>query len=121
VTLDSDEAVRFDKAICGERISRRPYGELGSVENNFFCCFVCVDSNLGTIMSGWGCDSEKAKELANALKERMRSRGDTQQILLIEKILHKTNDINEKVDLLKKHLDLDNIASGPKNETIEDR
>ena len=72
-------------------------------------------------MSGWGCDSEKAEELANALKERMRNRGDTQQILLNERILQKTNDINEKVDLLKKHLDLESIASGPKKETIEDR
>lgn len=119
VTLETEEVVRVDKALCGERISRRPYGELGSVERNFFCCFVCVDSNLGTILSGCGCNTKAANTLVEALKERMMNRGDTKQIQLNEKILQKTNEINEKVDLLKKHFDFDSIA--PTTTSMDDR
>ena len=111
VTLEKEEAVRVDKGLCGQRVSRRPYGELGSVERNFFLCFVCVDSNLGTIMSGWGCDEKNSDQLVDALRERMEHRGDTLQIKLAEKILQKTNDINEKLDLLKKHLDLEDAPT----------
>jgi hypothetical protein len=114
--LEKEEAVRIDKALCGERISRRHYAELGSVERNFFCCFVCVDSNLDTIMSGWGCDTNKAEIIVAALKERLRNRGDTIQVQLAEKINMKTFEINEKVDVLMKHL-----KSAPEPIVMKDR
>jgi hypothetical protein len=46
--LETEEAIREDRAICGSRMKTLSYGELGSVERSFCCCFVCVDSNLGT-------------------------------------------------------------------------
>jgi hypothetical protein len=41
------EAIREDRSICGSRVTTISYGELGSVETSYCCCFICVDSNLG--------------------------------------------------------------------------
>ena len=45
--LETEEAIREDRALCGSRVTTLSYGELGSIERSFCCCWVCVDSNLG--------------------------------------------------------------------------
>jgi hypothetical protein len=67
-------------------------------------------------MSGWGCDTAKAEIIVEALKERLINRGDTIQVQLAEKILVKSNEINDKMDILMKHL-----KSAPEPIVIKDR
>lgn len=114
--LDAEEATRIDKAICGSRISVRPYGELGVVEKNTFCCFVCFDSSLGTIMTGWGCDNDKADMFVSCMKERINDRGDGAHAILSDQILEKSIAVNQKIDQLMAH-----IGMNPLKLEMEDR
>lgn len=101
--LEKEEAIRQDTTLCGQRTSHRPYGELGQVETSLFCCFVCVDSNLQTVMPGCGCNQQQCTLIANELKKRMKKQGDTAQIQLAEAALYKASEINRKVDIITNH------------------
>lgn len=75
--LEHEEAVKIDTNLCGKSVSRRPYGELGSVDKaNCFCC-VHASSNLGPISPGCGCNVEEVDKIVFELKRRMKGRGDT--------------------------------------------
>lgn len=114
--LNAEEATRIDKAICGSRLSVRPYGELGTVEKNTFCCFVCFDSNLGTVMTGWGCDSENADLFVRCMKERINDRGDAAQAILSDQIIERSMSVNQKLDRVMLH-----IGMNPSKFEMEDR
>jgi hypothetical protein len=81
--LDEEEAVEEVKcALCSVN-TRRPYGELGSVDKMNVLCCVGVNSELSKKMPvfvGWGCDDPKVSEIVAELKRRMKARGDTGQI-----------------------------------------
>lgn len=104
LTLGKEEVVREDLALCGSRITYRPYGELGTVEKSFCCWLVCLDSNVGTIIPGFGCDTESVYAIAGDLEERMTARGDTAQIQLNDRVEERAREIEEKMDLIVKHL-----------------
>lgn len=102
--LDTDEATRIDKAIFGSRVAVRSYGELGTVEKTTFCCLVCFDSSLGTVMSGWGCNHSQADLLVQCMKERIKGRGDSAHAILSDKIVEKSIAVNHKLDLVMLHI-----------------
>ena len=83
MTLEPEEAV-LQTDCCGcHNLSRRPYGELGSVDSSQCCCCVGVASNLSKgapIMPGSGCNQALVNEIVEELKARMKHRGDTGQI-----------------------------------------
>ena len=66
------------------------------------------------MLSKWGCDTVLADDITQELKARMASRGDTAQLKITEKNLQRTAEINEKVDLIMRHL-------APKTMEVADR
>jgi hypothetical protein len=123
LTLRKEEVIRHDVTLCGERVSVRPYGDLGSVETGFCCCFVCIDSNLGTLMPSFGCDRDATNFIVHELNARMASRGDAAQIQMAKDVVARTSEINEKMELITKHLTDKNIdlSTSPTSFTIDER
>ena len=76
----------------------------------------------GTLIPGWGCDLRKADDIAQELKERMRGRGDTEQMKLSEQAKAKAIEIDAKVDLILKHFDVTpgNMEIEREVETLEE-
>jgi hypothetical protein len=100
LNLNNEEVTKNDITIYGKSQSKRPYGELGSVEQSNCCCFVFVKSSLGNISPGCMCQKELVEEIVEELKNRQRSRGDTGQIVRAEETLVKLKGLEEKVDLI---------------------
>uniref|UniRef100_A0A7S2LLC8 Uncharacterized protein n=1 Tax=Leptocylindrus danicus TaxID=163516 RepID=A0A7S2LLC8_9STRA len=107
IELEAEEVVKTDVLICGKNVSRRPYGELGSVDKSSICCFQALHSNFGPIMPGCGCDGEKVDFAVAELKKRMKARGDTGQIKRTEELLKKFNALDAKLDLIMDHLKIE--------------
>jgi hypothetical protein len=90
IILDEEEAVA-EVRLCGlcSVDTRRPYGELGSVDKvNFLCCSG-VGSDLSKSMPifvGCGCEDDRVSEIVAELKKRMKARGDTGQIRKTEMV-----------------------------------
>jgi hypothetical protein len=121
--LRTYEVIRHDKTLCGERDTVLPYSELGSIETGLFCCFVCVDSNLGTIIPSFGCDRDAVECIVKELNARVVNRGDAAQLGISKQIIAKVDSIDEKIDCIVKHL-ADNQCqqhSSPISLTIEER
>ena len=103
--LEAEEAVYETHfgGIC-EVSTRRPYGELGSVDRvNYLCC-VGVTSGLTKdqpICPGWGCDSPLVDEIVGDLKARMKQRGDTGNIQRAEATLEGVNALRLEVASLR--------------------
>uniref|UniRef100_A0A7S2ME03 Uncharacterized protein n=1 Tax=Helicotheca tamesis TaxID=374047 RepID=A0A7S2ME03_9STRA len=115
LVLEKEEAVRTDKSICGASSSRRPYGELGSVDKANCLCCVQATSELGEFSPGWGCNEATVDEIVRELRTRMKTRGDTAQIQQSEKQLEKLAELETKIDLIMEHLNI------PQPEVMEDR
>mmetsp|Transcript_14394 Transcript_14394/g.18822 ORF Transcript_14394/g.18822 Transcript_14394/m.18822 type:complete len:172 (-) Transcript_14394:309-824(-) len=125
LNLEPEEVVKRDTFICGSNNSRRPYGELGSVDIGNCCCFVHLQSNFGPVSPGCGCNTALVTEIVEELKKRMKSRGDTGQIRRTEQLLGRINGleaklgtVDAKLDVLMKHL---NIHEPVQTKLIEDR
>lgn len=89
--------------------TRRPYGELGSVDKTHCLCCVGVASNLsGTfpIFIGNGCEDEKVSEIVAELKLRMKARGDTGQISRTEETLKEIQELRTELSDLKADMKL---------------
>ena len=95
--LDSEEVTKTDIAICGKAQSKRPYGELGSVDRSNCCCCVSVSSAFGPISPGCGCETELVDDIVAQLKVRMRDRGDTAQIQRAEQTLERLDAMEHKL------------------------
>lgn len=81
--LEPEEAVLDVRCCLCDVNTRRPYGELGSVDSSNCCCFVGVTSGLTKdqpICPGSGCDAALVDEIVAELKARMKQRGDTGNI-----------------------------------------
>jgi hypothetical protein len=95
--LDKEEVTKTDITLCGKVESKRPYGELGSVDrSNCFCC-VGVESAFGPISPGCGCEAAKVDDVVVELKGRMRTRGDTAQIQRAEQTLQRLDEVDAKL------------------------
>mmetsp|Transcript_40216 Transcript_40216/g.83778 ORF Transcript_40216/g.83778 Transcript_40216/m.83778 type:complete len:157 (+) Transcript_40216:155-625(+) len=104
--LEKEEVTRTDTNLCGTNSQKRPYGELGSVGKGNCCCCVNVVSGIGEISPGCGCEEEKVDLIVIELKKRMRIRGDTAQIQRAEETLKRLDDIDAKIDIIMKHLNV---------------
>ena len=102
--LEADEAIRKESTLCGKRSSHRPYSDLGSVETSMCLCFMCVDSNLGTIITGYGCDYDQSNEIVHELKARARDQQAAQQ-LQSSQVDARLSVIEEKLSLVLQHID----------------
>ena len=83
--------------LCGKHVSKRPYGELGSVDRSTCLCCISVDSAFGPISPGCGCDNATVDEIVMLLKDRMRLRGDTAQIQRAEQTLKRLDEVDAKL------------------------
>jgi hypothetical protein len=121
--LRKDVVLRHDKTLCGERISVRQYGELGLIESGQCCCFVCVDSNLGTIIPSFGCDRDAVNCIISELRERVVKRGDAAQLEISKLVVAKTIEINDKMDIIARHLTGNQLelSTAPTVLTIDER
>lgn len=86
-----------DIDLCGKHVSKRPYGELGSVDRSTCLCCISVESAFGPISPGCGCDTERVDEIVMELKQRMRQRGDTAQIQRTEETLQRLTEVETKL------------------------
>lgn len=119
--LGKDGVTRYDKTICGERISVRQYGTFGSVEISMCCCFVCVDSDIGTLMPSYGCDRDAVNCIANELRERISNHGETALTTVVNRIHDQTNCIHAKADFLLQHIVNSTDEASTSAMTMDDR
>ena len=54
-------------------------------------------SGFGEISPGCGCDEDAVDEIVSELKQRIRDRGDTAQIIRAEETLSKLGEIESKL------------------------
>jgi hypothetical protein len=111
--LEAEEVVLETKCCCCYHSnSRRPYGELGSVDATTCCFCTGFTSSLTSIMGnpmilcpGCGCDNDKVDTIVTEMRRRMRTRGDTGQILRAEENAKKIFNLQQSVNLLLKKTD----------------
>lgn len=114
--LEKDEVTKTEKSVCGWSESQRTYAELGAVEKSWCCCFVCIDSSIGTIIPGWGCNSEVADAIAEELNSRVSARGGATQLERSEETLQRIQAMASKLDIIMVHL-----ANAPQPVSMDDR
>jgi hypothetical protein len=105
VKLEQDNVQRSDVGLCGKSVSYRPYSTIGSVQESSCLGFNCVDSNLGPLIVGWGCDEEWTKETAGDIKERCDAYSDRNYIQLADEIAARTRRVLDKMDVIERHLE----------------
>ena len=99
-----DEKLLYKTTNCfGEQKRSINYGELGAVDVGQCCCFYALNTNIGPIQPGFGCDEALVKEIYGALKEKCNLKGDIATRKTAEDSFEMTRQLNEKVDLLLKH------------------
>lgn len=105
--LEPEEAVLHSETCCATTNSRRPYGELGSVDatKQFGGCHF-VSSGLGVFSPGWGCDEDVVKEIVAELKVRMKERGDTGNIQRQELTLAMLREQDAKLNAIMQKLNV---------------
>lgn len=122
IVLEEEEAVMtVNCGICNAE-TRRPYGELGSVDKGNYCCCYGVASDLTKSMPicpGMGCDEAFVDEIVADLKRRMKSRGDTGQIQRAEQMLIAVQNVGADVRVMQanihkimEHLKLEPVQPG---------
>mmetsp|Transcript_19395 Transcript_19395/g.47918 ORF Transcript_19395/g.47918 Transcript_19395/m.47918 type:complete len:194 (+) Transcript_19395:68-649(+) len=105
--LDEEEAVAQVNCWCYNINTRRPYGELGSVDKVQYLCCTGVSSELSKSMPifiGWGCEDERVSEIVAELKKRMKARGDTGQIQKAELALQEIRELRKENKLLREDM-----------------
>ncbi|KAL3937745.1 MAG: hypothetical protein SGBAC_007206 [Bacillariaceae sp.] len=105
--LDEEEAVLQIECACYNINTRRPYGELGSVDKVKYLCCTGVSSELSKSMPifiGWGCEDEQVADIVAELKKRMKARGDTGQIQKAELALQEIRALRKENQLLREDM-----------------
>lgn len=108
LTLEAEEAVVKTSCVLCDSKTRRPYGELGSVDTSRVLCCNGVKANVFdiggqavAICPGWGCQRALVDEVAEVMKVRMKSRGDTGQIVMAERNYQELVALREEVRALR--------------------
>merc|ERR1712050_711490 len=89
--------------------TRRPYGELGSVDKFHCLCCVGVSSNLNPnlpLFVGSGCNEGVVSEIVAELKRRMKARGGTGQIARTEETLQELVELRSEIKDLRTDMKL---------------
>jgi len=100
LNLDPEELNLRTTTPCSTSNARRPYGELGSVDETKCCCFSSVASGMGAQCPGWGCSHELVQEIVQEMKVRMKARGDTGNIQRQEETLLLVRHQEKKIDAI---------------------
>lgn len=104
LTLEAEEAFLTTQNWCCTVHTRRPYGELQSVDRVNYCGCVGVGGPLfpyGVVCPGAGCDADLVNTVVRAMKERMKNRGDTGQIRRTEEALEQIQALRKEVSGLR--------------------
>jgi hypothetical protein len=99
----------------------RQYGAFSSVEISMCCCFVCVDSDLGTLIPSYGCDRDAVNCIANALRERISNQEEAAFASAVNHVHDQTSSIHGKVDALLQHIMSSNDETSTLAMTMVDR
>ena len=116
IKLEKEEVIREDVALCGKSISHRPYSAIGTVQQSNCLCLSCIDSNLGPLIAGWGCDEEWTNSTAQELKARADLFSDWNHIQMTNEIAVRTDLALAKMEAIERHL-----AMHPETMTMTDR
>lgn len=97
--LEPEEAVLVTSTCCSTTNSRRPYGELGTVDK-MTSCGCCVSFKFGdaVLSPECGCANSLVTEIVAELKARMKQRGDTGQIQRTEAVLNEVHNIRAELN-----------------------
>lgn len=98
VELVPDEILTVTDNCCTTTTSRVPYGNLGAVETETFCC--CCTSLPDIAVPGCGCSEGLVKEIAEELQERKVKRGNIAQMQQQENIIIEVLNLEAKLDIL---------------------
>jgi hypothetical protein len=118
--LKKEEVIRYDKTVCGERVSVRSYGSVGSVEIATCCCFVCVDSNIGTLIPSYGCDRDAVNFIVSELNELLSNRGGSALTTALDEVVVQTDEIHTKTGLIARHMKIE-IPESTSSLIMDDR
>ncbi|CAM9826357.1 unnamed protein product [Phaeothamnion confervicola] len=114
VVLEAEEAVFSSQCPCCNIETRRPYGELGSVDSTNCCCCVGVGSGLTggmAVFPGCGCDAALVNEIVAEMKKRQQERGDTAQLLRTEEQAEQMALLHAKMDAVMRQLGVPPVSS----------
>lgn len=123
--LGEEEAELIKSSCCGicNTKKRSPYGEIGSVDSDFTCCFYgfgaasLMPAGQATQCTGLGCEQDKVNSLVAELKKRQEMRGDRAKVRLAETTVESLNELHQKMDMVMDHLQL---KLSPKQEMVRD-
>lgn len=105
--LEDEEVVLTVRGGCCDIDTRRPYGELGSVDRiRVFCC-VGFSSSLfrgWVICPGCGRNENLVVEVVEELQKRMKNRGDTGNIRRVEQVLSELDEVRTDLKDVKADL-----------------
>ena len=76
LTLEPEQAVSRRSNRCYASVDRKPYGQLGSVDEAICCCV----HNVNGVAPGWCGDPAMVKEIAAELQARKVGRGNIAQL-----------------------------------------
>jgi hypothetical protein len=105
--LRRHDVERHDRSVCGGRRSTRPYDQLGRVVVSDCFCLVCVDSKLGTILPGNGCDRDTCNIIAQTLRDRQQQQGDGAAATsrwINRQMVDRTVALERKIDVILDHI-----------------
>jgi len=94
-----DEIVTVKDNFCSTTTSRTPYGNMGAVETETFCC--CCTMLPDIAVPGCGCSEALVNEIAGELQERKVKRGNIAQMKQQENIIIEVLNLEAKVDMLR--------------------
>mmetsp|Transcript_19220 Transcript_19220/g.27038 ORF Transcript_19220/g.27038 Transcript_19220/m.27038 type:complete len:184 (-) Transcript_19220:245-796(-) len=104
LSLEHEEAIYSVSGGCCDVNTRRPYGELGSVDViNCLCC----NGVTSDIFKGYPLflnDTHKSATIVAELKKRMKERGDTGQIRRTEETLSEVKALKSEVAQLREDM-----------------
>jgi hypothetical protein len=104
--LRRHDVERHDRSVCGGRRSTRPYDQLGRILVSDCFCLVCVDSELGTILPGNGCDRDTCNIIAQTLRDRQQQ-GDGAAATsrwVNRQMVDRTEALERKIDVILDHI-----------------
>lgn len=117
-----EEEVELKNNVCFgmcKGVKRGPYGEMGTVDSQNFCCFIgfaasSLMADGQAQCTGCGCEEEKVSGIVDELKKRQQFRGDRAKVRMAEATLSSLQDLTSKVDLILDHLNLTSPETGTK-------
>ena len=112
--LGEEEAEMIKTACCGicNSKKRSPYGEIGSVDSTFTCCFYgfgaasLMPEGVQSQCTGLGCERDKVDQIVAELKKRQEMRGDRAKVRLAETTVTSLKELHQKIDMIMDHLEI---------------